>query len=86
MVLITIAAKSGEDKETVKKQNIQQQSLNSLANFLSYRNRKLKRPPPDVKSTLAHIAILLILAGDIKPNPGPTVTCETCHKTYELQL
>lgn len=56
------------------------QSLLSLCNVLTLRNMK-KKQHIKIRTTAAYLLILLLMAGDIQPNPGPnTERCLICKK------
>ena len=93
LVVILVIKIKEVRRDTHENQSIQQQSLNSISNLLNVKYRKLKKTPVEIKSIMSYISILLIIAGDVQPNPGPnnemntsTVECETCHQIYHLKI
>ena len=92
--IIILVIEMNEEKDQQKNQTIQHQSLNSIGIRLNLKYKKLKTPPRIKSMKSYYLVILLILAGDVKVNPGPseeinasnsTVVCETCHQSYHLQ-
>ena len=59
------------EQQTNNSSTIKEESLKSIYNHLIIKYRKRMKTIPTISSNSAYLTILLIMAGDIHPNPGP---------------
>ena len=81
LVLITKIQKESKTKPSQKKTTMLEQSQSFVCNLLKLKTKKNHMKPLQERNSVATVlALLLILAGDVHPNPGPmeTTLCSKC--------